>query len=1036
MTLTWTLNQSADWTNAAAWGGNLPTAADDCIISAGAITVTVSTGSQSARSLSTTASTLALTGGTLSIGSFANLHGNYTQTGGTLALSGNGAHFYAAASLAGGRITSLANSLVSDGGFTLSAGTLELGGNGAQFNGALSQSGGAIVLDSGTLALLGTSNTLGGAISGFGGLFIAGAAGGTTTVQGSAAITVTSLTTSLSTLAVTGGTLSVQQTVQLSGAYVQSGGFTTFNGNTTFYGTGSLSGGTLASRGNQLVSNGGFTQSGGSMVLYGTGAVFNGNLAQQAGQISVASGSLLLQGAANTLSGTISGAGTLVVAGGQAGTTTITGSTVLSVSKLAVSSGVLAIAQTGSPINFTDSHYFSVSGSGTMAVGSGNTLTLAGRGQLGGTMAGGTVQANGGGQLNGLILDNAAVLDIGSAYTLTAANNNAGVVTLKASSQIDIQSAGSLRLTGNDSILDSSNNGLIIDSGKLSRIGGSTSTEIAPSFVETSGGSIAVGAGTLDFSGASVEFGGAVSGAGTFSIGASNTPVAAVFDASLALTSAAFVLTGLNTQLNFSFASPQYTYAGNWDQSGGVFLLGNQGQPLTLNLTGGVLLDGGVIKSSAGTIATTGLVELGNNASYNAGVAIEGFTHFNIGATSTVTQSHSIQLGGSSSSKPVATIAAGASWNLEDAASINGAYGTLDNLGTLAKVSGGGASSIQSALVSTGTIAIASSELILSGQGTLGGTISGTGTLALEGSGTYFLQSGLQLKVASVLVDNPLSSVVALTAALSYGGNWAQHGGTVQLNNQTLTLSGPAALDGGTLSGIGQINLGGNSTIGSSPDSGLNINAGAVLNITKSSLETGNVAMSGGTLSIAKGGSLVALDNANITGAGQLVVAGNLGFNGTGLSTVAANVTLTGVITVNSGELSIGGAMTGSNGATVTAGSIAIHSGARLDLGSAVGVPLGSVEPTINMSAGHASLLLTDASAFAGIVSGFTAGDFIEISGLNSGFIQEQLDATGKVLTLTDNQNHVFTLDFAQVQTLSNLMVATGPHGYLGVYHL
>ena len=124
MTLTWTLNQSADWTNAAAWGGNLPTATDDCLISAGAITVTVSTGAQSARSLSTTASTLALTGGTLSIGSFANLHGNYTQTGGTLALGGNGAHFYGTASLAGGRITSLASSLVSDGGFTLSAGTL------------------------------------------------------------------------------------------------------------------------------------------------------------------------------------------------------------------------------------------------------------------------------------------------------------------------------------------------------------------------------------------------------------------------------------------------------------------------------------------------------------------------------------------------------------------------------------------------------------------------------------------------------------------------------------------------------------------------------------------------------------------------------------------------------------------------------------------------------------------------------------------------------------------------------------------------
>jgi hypothetical protein len=40
------------------------------------------------------------------------------------------------------------------------------------------------------------------------------------------------------------------------------------------------------------------------------------------------------------------------------------------------------------------------------------------------------------------------------------------------------------------------------------------------------------------------------------------------------------------------------------------------------------------------------------------------------------------------------------------------------------------------------------------------------------------------------------------------------------------------------------------------------------------------------------------------------------------------------------------------------------------------------------------------------------------------------------MLTISDSDNHTFTLTFAQALTSSQLEIADGPNGYIGVYHV
>ena len=160
-------------------------------------------------------------------------------------------------------------------------------------------------------------------------------------------------------------------------------------------------------------------------------------------------------------------------------------------------------------------------------------------------------------------------------------------------------------------------------------------------------------------------------------------------------------------------------------------------------------------------------------------------------------------------------------------------------------------------------------------------------------------------------------------------------------------------------------------------------------------------------------------------GGGTLTVAGTMNADGGGLTQIDPSTAVTGQISAVHGTLSFIGSVEGS-------GTLNISAGSQLDLENAVsGV-------TINMAAGGSGLLIGDAPAYSALVNDFVSTDFIEIAQLASGVITPVLSSNGLTLTLSDSDNHTFTIDFAQAQTLSgagSLTVADGANGYIGVYH-
>ena len=848
--------------------------------------------------------------------------------------------------------------------------------------------------------------------------------GATVTVSKGTQI-VNSLTTTTSMLGVTGGTLEIDNYAGLYGSYMQSGGMLLLQGNgATFYNSVSLSAGTINSQARQLVSRGAFNQTGGLISLAGMGGEFDGSLNQTGGTIRVQSGALDLYGTNTSLAGTISGAGSLVIAGnynGLGGTTTLASGVQLKIAKVSALSGTLALAQSARSYTLTYGGYFYTAGQATVSLNH-NTLALTGRAQLAGDFTGGTITASGHGQLNGLLLDNSSVLNI------TSSVNQTGPVTLHAGSMIDIASSGTLRMVGNQTIYDSSADGLLSNAGVLTKTAGAGTAEILTTYEDTKAAIIDVQIGEIDFSGSNTnDFNGQASGAGTLSLGAHGGAQINIFESNFGLNTAGFVLTGqLSTVLTLTTG---FTFAGSWDQSGGLLLLAPTGKAITLTLDGPTILDGGVIKTSKSTIDLKDRVNFGNNPSYALGVDIEGFTKVTI--ENDVYQNASMQLGVQSGSLPVATIESGASWFIEDGSDILGPYGKINVVsgGTLAKIDGAGASSIDGTLqlAAGALLEVAASSVVLDGSGTLQGTVSGNGQLVLAGNGIYELGTTLALSTGSVLIDNtpqgPQASVVSLDSNLSYSGIWGQHGGSLELNGNTLTLTGTTALDGGTIIGPGTITSSGLTTLGGDPGRALNITGLAVVDVTGASEQSGDITVgNSGQLDVISGATLTQDDSFNILGNGTLTIAGAFQDNGSSLGSITASVVDTGAITVGRGELAFLGGVSG-------AGSLAVGSGARLDLDGAVNTTL------IGMSAGNADVLLGDASAFAGTFSGFVTGDFIEISALQTGTITTKLDQTDKLLTISDSAQHTFTLAFAQALNPNSLLVADGPHGYIGVYH-
>jgi fibronectin-binding autotransporter adhesin len=798
-----------------------------------------------------------------------------------------------------------------------------------------------------------------------------------------------SLTTGSSdSFSLTGGALSTSSGYSIDGSLLLSGGTMRLAGG--YYGD---------SFENSL------SMSGGSLFLTNNAQAYGGVLTQTAGTITIAHGAFTDSENSGSLAGTITGGGEIVFSGG--GTTLLQSGFTLSTGAADIASGTVFLLE-----NLSYGHNFSLTGTLDL---NGHTATLSGNVGLDGDVNGGSLTVSGSGHLNNLLLDNGALLAIGKGQNRTSLNQtgNIQIGGNSGTGTLDISAAGTLRITGNDTIYQGSSSGSLINSGLLEKTAGNS--EAGASYIETSinsTGIVDAAVGTIDFRGSDSTITGTLEGAGTIAFDSGSYVLGG--GAGLVLTSHRLAFGGNTSSTNITIASA-LSYGGLWQQTGALLLFENN---LTLTGSSTTALDGGEFKGTA-TITDSGALQLG------AGMDLEGNLTFLLNGN--VDQTGAINLGALSDSVDQATLAAGTTWSLEGASSISGAYGTITNNGTLVRLDGAQNAVVSSDLISTGSVLVDTGTLSLSGQGTLGGTVAGASVLDI--SGQFTMEAGLALSVGELILDNPAQSndiQASLAGNLTYGHVFAQEGGTLALNGYTLTVSGVTTLDSGAILGPGEVMVTGPATI-------LNVAVaqGAILQFDGTTEQSGNVTLTGGstapTLSIGAG-AVYNLDNGvTIGGAGGSVVgtvtvSGTLVAAGAGNTIIAATIKDTGSIQISHGQMAFMGPLTGAGAVTISAGGI-------LDLDNAATTTTG-----ITFGGGGGLLYLQDPAAFGGAIGGFNSGDAVELNGF--AFVGASIQSvSGDKVTIAETSGPSATLTFTTAQNAANLMLGVGPHGGLALIH-
>jgi fibronectin-binding autotransporter adhesin len=361
------------------------------------------------------------------------------------------------------------------------------------------------------------------------------------------------------------------------------------------------------------------------------------------------------------------------------------------------------------------------------------------------------------------------------------------------------------------------------------------------------------------------------------------------------------------------------------------------------------------------------------------------------------------------------TIGAGGSYTLDDDVNIYGT-GAIVLAGDLVAASTG-SSSIQPFLTETGTLTINDQTLYLESGASLGGTITGSGTLNLS-NGSYTLQSGLGASVAAM--DFLGSATASLNANETYGGYFVDNG-TITLNSDTLSLTGTTLLSSATLSGPGFLVASGDTTLTS-----ISVLNGATLETTGTvEQDSGNSFISGGTLAIGATSAYTLDANQSITGGGFLKVAGTLNASGDGNSALNVAITDTGTISANLGTLDIGGNVLG-------AGTLSIGGAGTLLFSNSSTITSAT---TVNFNGGLAHLIVSDLTGFGAVLSDFATGNVIELTGINAGSVTGTLLTGGKEYQVNDSNGDTIILSFSTVQTASNLYTGVAQDGNAAVFH-
>ncbi len=638
------------------------------------------------------------------------------------------------------------------------------------------------------------------------------------------------------------------------------------------------------------------------------------------GTIAIDSGTLLLA-TGGTISGTLSGAGTLELASAsttQLGTLAAGpgGANVLSLGLLKASGPVKIAAdlvQQGGTLSLITNAVLTISGNLTLLDGaivtglatlSTNGITSAGADGSALYLRGGMSWTN-----HGSVTLGGQILTLNAATITNGAN---------ASFALTSDAAG---------ILNDGANSTFANAGLLEKTGGSGTSEIDSTLNST--GTIAINSGTLLLAtGGTVS--GTLAGPGTLELAAGSTTRLGNLTApggGSVLSLGLLTLTGKTVAL-----------AANLTQQGGTLGLLTGA---TLTTTSGLALTEGAIVTGLATLATLGTTSVAPD-----GGTVDlrgGLTWSNKGA---------VTVGGRILTLNTTTFSNAASGSFAlaaDGAGIiaSGGNSSFKNAGLLSKTGGGGTSEIDSTLNSTGTIAIASGTLLLTTGATLSGVLNGAGTLELGGAlnrisglsstsaSSLLLDSGTFTNLAgSVLAGGVIASQATLLATSNdfLTGGLAQSGGTISVSNQiTLTLGGPVTLLGGcaingsgTLATTGTVTAGGDGTalslLHTVWKNGGSVTMDLVIDCD------GNAGFSNGAGAVfafgADGGGIhVTAGKSSFANAGTLAKSG-----GGGTSAMDCLLTSTGTISVATGTLDLAGGGTIS-GAINGAGTLLFGAG-------------------------------------------------------------------------------------------------------------
>jgi fibronectin-binding autotransporter adhesin len=801
------------------------------------------------------------------------------------------------------------------------------------FAGNISGSGGVTLMGSGSVTLTGT-NTYTGATTVGGGVIIAssdanlGPTGNLLILNGGAVQTIASFSTA--------------RPIELGA----SGGTFDTNGYTlTLAGTVSGDGRLTKSGAGTLILTGTNTYSGGTTV---NGGILQGTTDSLQGDITNNAVVAFNQITAGTYGGAISGAGAVTIDGAITftGTNTYTAGTTISTGSSLTLSGSGSIqgnVDNGGTLQFagTGSTTFAgaISGGGVVQQVSGTTVLTAANSYTGGTtISGGTLQLGTGGSLasSGAMTVNGGTFDLnGNAQTIAALSGTGGTVALGDDGVLTLTQSGNTSYAG----IIGGNGSLVMNgSGTLLLTGANThaSTVVNNGLLQLgAGGSLAatstltVNGGTFDFNGNTQTIGGLAGTGGTVALGngaltidqAGNTGYAGTIDGTGSLTKAGsgtLVLAGMNS------------YTGGTTVSGGTLRMGINGalaagSALTVN--GGTFDLNGYNQTVGVLSGTGGAVALSNGA-------------LTVDQSSNTTYAGSIGGAGTLIKAGTGTLI------------LSGAN-SLTNTVVSGGILQGTTASLQGGIVNNASVVFNQST-----TGTYAGTMSGTGSVTVNGGG-----------------------IIVVTGANTYsGGTTIATGSTLQLGvgGTTGMIAGSVAVDGtltfyrsdnivfaGDISGSGGIKLMGT---GSVDFTGTNTFTGGV--------SVGGILRAGSDSQLGPAGSTLTLDDgtvqatASFSSGRQIVLAGSAGT----FDTNGFTLTLTGVLS-GSGNLVKTGA------GTLVLDGTASYTGDTFVSGGTLQGTMAALSRNIT---NNATVTFSDSGVYGGIMSG--TGALLVASGTTIGF--------------------------------------------------